>query len=250
MSRSKVEIEYTPQDDGTVQIHKISGFPIRNPKESKESGFSIFEGNLYQKATSFDGSPGKILCKNRKYGKKYFDKVRNLLIKDICGEASAEEKKKKEIPISVPDTGILVEVKNAASGQNLYTVTAIKALTYEELPEIYIKNTGKFALPTVWQYDNELLAGEDEITLLEVGECYSYGELKKALCYIELAGRHLAQAKAHYNEETRPSWTKCDTITFKDGKVRRTTTATSPRVSSFREGLEMDLGAVDISRGR
>lgn len=244
MSRSEVEIEYTPRDDGTVQIHKISGYPIRNPKESNEPGFSIFEGNLYRKATGFRGSPGKILCKNRKYGKKYFDKVRDLLIQDICGEAPAAEKKK--IPISVPvsDTGILVEVKNAASGQNPYTVTAIKALTYEELPEIYAKNTGKCALPTVWQYDNELLAGEDEITLLEVGECYSYGELKKALCYIELAGRHLAQAKAHYNEETSPSWTKCNTITFKDGKVRRTTTATSPRVSSLQEGLEMDLGAV------
>lgn len=247
--RTEIEIEYALQDNGKILVNKIRGFPTVHPNESPEEyeglGFFIFRDALYRKTKDFHGPLRPILCKNLSRSKKYFDKVRNLLIQDICSVASA----KKKILISVPDTGILVEVKNASSGQNLYTVTTIKALAYDELPEIYTQQYTEYNLPAVWQYRDELLTGNGA-TLLEVGESYSYGALKKALCYIELAGRHLAQAKAHYSEEARPSWAKCDTITFKDGKVQRTTTATSPRISSFREGLEMDLGAVDISRRR
>ncbi|MBE9595120.1 MAG: hypothetical protein IMF19_16770 [Proteobacteria bacterium] len=248
MSRSEVEIEYTPQDDGTVQIHKISGFPIRNPKESNESGFSIFEGSLYRKATNFRGSPSKILCKNRKYSKKYFDKVRDSLIKDICDKAPVE---KKEIPISVPDTGILVEVKNASSGQNLYTVTAIKALTYEELPEIYTHPYEEYTLPVVWQHEDALIADVGNTLLLQVGKNYNYGRLRKALCYIELAGRHLAQAKAHHSEETLPGWAKYtfDSVVFKDGKFHKATKPPKPSpISEFWHQNKIDLGRTDISK--
>ena len=212
-----IDIEYAVIDDHCIKVLNINGPLLHEAK----AGFRLSNGNLVYRSQ-------RIIHEGGIYSFTIFNAIKDFIIKKLSKPRFTKEREVKiEVKTPVKDkptqttSGVKIKITRLSWAAR-FIVTKIQALTLEELPAIYTESTPDYLLPRVWQDENKLIANGNYI-LLEEGVAYTYGAIKKALLYIELAGEHLTKANKHLTEKIKPAWAICNKTVFKDGKVLKST---------------------------
>lgn len=236
---TKLCITYIPDERGNILIKDVSLFPRRyfSSPDDKQAFFIDLDTLYY--TSFFSGCYRKIFRIGTTYRSVAFQARKHFIAKLLRKWSLSS--KEVEVPIKIiekPKVKAKPKLKHSPHGiqvdvvrvpqSNDYLVTRVQALHKRELPLIYTDGGSKYTLPRVWQERDTLIADNCH-ALLCVGETYSYGKLKRALLYIELAGRHLTVANQHM-KSIGPGriksqlWRNSNWITFKDGRLLKDTT--------------------------